>query len=487
MKNPSVEKLSLKTKLGFGIGDIYGGGSLVIIGFYYLHFLTDVLLITPHLAGIAFLISKIWDAISDPLMGILSDRTRSKYGRRRPYFLAGVILIFFSFAMLWYPVDFEKESHRFIYVLFSYLVFSSVITIVMVPYNALSSELTLDYDERTELTSYRVFFSSVSSLICAIVPLKIVKMFPDFNLGYIVMGTSFGLLFALPFIAVFFSTSEREEFQQKTTSLSPYRLFLLPFKTPTFINVLCMYLFAFVAMDVVMATVIYYMNYYLGRGNETENVLGLMLACQIAALPVFVKVSELTDKRMTYKIAMIFLIAVMLSGVFITPDMPNTSIYIFAALTGFGSGGVIIMIYSIFPDIPDIDELYSGERREGLYSGIITLSRKVSSAIAIAGISTAISLAGYIAPVKETIDGVTTLVQQPQSIDFLLTLRIVLVGVPALLFILCLVSASRYSLTKTTHAELKRILDLKRSGSVGDGIDIETQLLKDSLEKRSSL
>ncbi|MBT7891727.1 MAG: MFS transporter, partial [Deltaproteobacteria bacterium] len=133
METSLKEKLSLKTKLGFGIGDIYGGGSLVIIGFYYLHFLTDVLLITPILAGVAFLVSKMWDAISDPLMGIISDRTKSRFGRRRPYFLAGVLLIFFSFFLLWYPVDFQQEMHRFIYVIAAYLIFSTVITLVMVP------------------------------------------------------------------------------------------------------------------------------------------------------------------------------------------------------------------------------------------------------------------------------------------------------------------------------------------------------------------
>jgi oligogalacturonide transporter len=484
MDNSSTEKLSLTTKLGFGIGDIYGGGAFVIIGFYYLHFLTDVLLISPYLAGIAFLVSKSWDAISDPLMGIISDRTKSKLGRRRPYFLAGIILIFFSFILLWYPVNFEKESHRFLYVVFAYLTFSTVITLVMVPYNALSSELTLDYDERTTLTSYRIIFSSISSLICAVLPLKIVKMFPDISLGYIVMGISFGLFFALPFLAVFFSTKERKDFQQKTTSLNPYRLFLLPFKTPTFINVLCMFLFAFVAMDVVMAIVIYFMNYYLGRGGETENVLGVLLVCQIIAIPIFVKISERTDKRTAYLIAIIYLIAVMSFSFFITPGMPAAVIYIFAALVGFGTGGIVIMIYSIFPDMPDIDELYTGERREGLYSGIITFTRKVSSALAIAGISTAISLAGYNAPIKETVDGATQLIQQSQSPEFLLTLRFVFVVIPALFYILCLINALRYRLKKTTHGELKRILAIKRSENPDSLSEAEEQNLKDILEKR---
>ena len=103
------QKLKLSTKLGFGVGDIYGGGAMLIIGIYYLHYLTDVMLISPALAGVAFFVSKIWDAVTDPMMGYISDRTRTRFGRRRPYFLAGIVLIFISFFLMWYPIDFELE------------------------------------------------------------------------------------------------------------------------------------------------------------------------------------------------------------------------------------------------------------------------------------------------------------------------------------------------------------------------------------------
>ena len=128
------EKLKLSTKLGFGAGDIFGGGSLMIIGFFYLFFLTDVVRISPALAGTVFLISKAWDAVSDPLMGIISDRTRTRFGRRRPYFLIGIVLIFTSFFMMWYPVGFESEMARFASVAVAYVFFSTAYTITMIPY-----------------------------------------------------------------------------------------------------------------------------------------------------------------------------------------------------------------------------------------------------------------------------------------------------------------------------------------------------------------
>jgi len=469
MENGKGEKLSLSTKIGFGLGDIYGGGSLMIIGFYYLYFLTDILLIDAKYAGIVFLISKAWDAVSDPIMGYLSDRTRTRFGRRRPYFLAGIVLIFLSFFMMWYPVDFSRELHRVVYVLIAYLFFSTVITMVMVPYNALASELTLDYNERTSLSSFRIFFSSVSSLVCAVLPMEIVKMFPSERQGFVVMAVSFGLFFALPFLATFFSTEERKEFQGRSEGIPFIRVFTEPFKTPTFVHVLLMYLFAFVAMDMVMAIVIYFMTYYLHRGGETNYVLGVLLVVQILALPFFYWVSRRTSKKTGYIIAALIWIGVMLVSFLITPDLQPFYIYVFGAIVGLSTGGVVIMIYSIFPDVPDVDELYSGQRREGIYSGLYTFMRKLSSAVGIFLISNAISIAGYRKPVRQVIDGVEKMVQQEQSQEFILVLRVVFVVLPVIFLAGALLFAFRYTLTPGLHARLKAYLDRRRTGEGDDG------------------
>ena len=159
------EKLSLWRKIGYGVGDIYGGGYAIILSFYYLIFLTDVIRLNPALAGTVILISKVYDAITDPLEGVISDRTRTKMGRRRPYLLAGIPLIFLSFFALFYPVDFAQETTRFVFVICTYLFFSTVVSIVMLNYNALQSELSLDYDERTSLSSFRIFTTSFARLM----------------------------------------------------------------------------------------------------------------------------------------------------------------------------------------------------------------------------------------------------------------------------------------------------------------------------------
>ncbi len=205
---------------------------------------------------------------------------------------------------------------------------------------------------------------------------------------------------------------------------------------------------------------------------------------QIFALPFFSYISQKTDKRTSYISAVGFFLLMMCFSIFIKPGMHPAIMYIFGGLVGIGSGGVVIMIYAIFPDMPDIDELYTGERREGLYSGLFTFMRKASSAIAIAAISTSISLAGYIPPVEESVNGLTQMIKQTQTPEFFFTLRIIFAVLPVVLLIFCLINAFRYQLSGTIHEKIKNILDQKRSG-LKQVIDPEAEeALKKLLERR---
>lgn len=455
--------LGLGTKIGFGMGDIYGGGSMLIVGSLYLIFLTDVVRLNPALAGVVLLLSKGWDAVSDPLMGVISDRTRTRFGRRRPYFLAGVVLIFLSFVLLWTPVHFHAEAARFAFVLFAYLFFSTVITTVMIPYNALAAELTLDYRERSSLVSIRMAFSMGSTLVCAVVPLAVVNALPSKSSGYLVMGAIFGLFFALPYIATFFTTKERPEFQMDQPRLS-LRTFMEPFKVRAFRNVIFMYLFAFLAIDIVEAIIIYFMTYYVGKGGETNLLLGTLLVLQLVAIPAYTYLMKHRSKRTAFIVGAAIWLALSFVSFAIGPGLPLFAYFLFAGAVGVGMGGVIVSIYSIFPDIPDVDELVSGARREGIYSGMTTFLRKLSSALALFLLSQAIALSGYLPPVETVVNGVTKSVPQTQPEAFIVVLRLLFALLPALLVGICLISAVRYPLSPAVHEELKGILSRRRAG-----------------------
>lgn len=456
------EKLSLWSKIGYGLGDVYGGGSGVVISFYYLIFLTDVVRISPALAGTVILISKIYDSITDPFEGLLADRTRTRLGRRRPYLLAGIPLVFLSFIALFYPYNMDSETTRFLSVVLSYLFFSTVVSIVMLNYNALHSEITLDYHERSSLSSIRIFFSTVSSIVAALVPLEIVKLFPDIHTGYIVMGVTIGAFFALPFIATVAAVKERPEFQKPPEAFDWKLAFIKPFKNRTFLYTLAMYLFAFVAIDTVSTIVVYFVKYYMQRSGEVSFVNGTLLVAQVISLPFYVALSKRTSKIRSYIIGLSIWVIAMLFSFLLSPNLASFWIYVFASIVGLGTGGVVVMIYAIFPDIPDVDELHSGQRREAIYSALVTFIRKFSSALAIFAVSNVIGWAGYIPPIQETIDGATKLIEQPQSDMFLLVLRFMFMVLPIVLLAFALLFALRFPLTPELHRRLNVLLARQR-------------------------
>jgi oligogalacturonide transporter len=451
-------------KIGYGLGDIYGGGSGVVISFYYLIFLTDVVRISPALAGTVILISKIYDSVTDPFEGVVSDSTRTWLGRRKPYLLFGIPFVFLSFFALFYPVNYASETARFAFVIAAYLFFSTIVSIVMLNFNALQAELTLDYNERTSLSAIRIFFSTVSSIVAALVPLEIVKAYPDVRQGYIIMGLAFGLFFALPFIATVLSAKERKEFQKPAEKFDWRVSFIEPFRMRTFVNALLMYLFAFVAIDATSSIVIYFVKYVLQRGSEANYVSGAMLVFQVISLPFYTALSRRTSKRTGFLVGAGIWAAAMLLSFVIQPGGPFLAMYIFAAVVGLGTGGVVVMMYAIFPDIPDVHELKTGQRREAIYSSLTGLFRKFSSALALFAVSNAIGWAGYIRPIETTLNGASKLVDQPQSALFLLVLRLIFAVLPVLLLVGSLFFARRYPLTPALHQRLNDLLARIRAG-----------------------
>ncbi|MCL2757529.1 MAG: MFS transporter, partial [Coriobacteriia bacterium] len=158
------EKVKTSTKWFFALGDLFQGGFFNIVNFFYSIFLTDVIGISPLWAANVFLIGKIWDAVTDPAMGVITDNTRSRFGRRRPYILVGAPLIFLAFVMMWFPITSGTEISKVVYFIFAYMLMNTVATVVSVPFLAMSTELSTDYNERTSITNIRMIVSIISSI-----------------------------------------------------------------------------------------------------------------------------------------------------------------------------------------------------------------------------------------------------------------------------------------------------------------------------------
>jgi Na+/melibiose symporter-like transporter len=278
------------------------------------------------------------------------------------------------------------------------------------------------------------------------------------------MAVIFGLLFSLPFIATVAITRERAEFQKQLKPFHWKQAFLEPFQVRTFVYVLIMYVTAFTAFDATQSIVVYYIKSYLGRGDEVSFVLGTLLIAQVFSLPIYQRLSKRLSKSRTYLIAATLFIIVMFFSFLFTPETPAFALYVFAALVGLGSGGVVIMIYAIFPDIPDVDELRSGERREGIYSALTTFARKLSSAFAVFAVAQVLHFAGYVPPVEQA----GQLMESVQSPGFINALRLFFVLIPVLFISIGIFFASRFPLTMDLYQRMEKTLAGMRRQSTVD-------------------
>lgn len=483
-------RLPRRTVIGYGVGDIFGGGSTVTINMFFLYFLTDVAGIGPGLAVVAIAVSKIWDAVTDPFMGIISDNTRTRFGRRRPYFLAGIFLIVVSFGAMWL-VPGGSEAARFAYALGTYMLFSTVYTIVWVPYNALAAELTSDYDERSRLSTARIIFSNLAGIVCAMTARDFfvgVVSPDDPRRGFAVMGVVLGLMFAVPYILTISACRENPSYmrepRRRIDDLKSYIVdnFLAPFRLRAFRHVALMYLFGFMVVDSVIAMAVYLMQYFLGIDN-TFTLLVPVYGGMLAVMPFVRLLSGRIGKRSTYLVAGAVWLGAFSLVPFLSPAGRTWIVYVFGVLFGVGASAVQVMVFAMFPDVPDADELFSGRRREGVYSGVFAFLRKSGSAATIFLVGTGMNLIGYRRPVEQIVDGRTVMVAQEQSDAFLSGIKIVFMGLPLLFGALALFAAYGYPLSRQRLVRLKRVVAARRTGTDTDALGDEEAALRRELQE----
>jgi len=201
------ERLPVKTKLAYGAGDLGAAITAAITGFFLNAFLLDVAQLRPGLVGIIFLVSTIWDAITDPIVGNLSDRTRTRWGRRRPWLLFGALPFGLTFIMQWLVPDLD-ENGLFLYYLAAALLLKTAFTVVNIPYTSMTPELTPNYNERTRLTAYRFSFSILGGVAAVGLHPVIVGLLPDVKSGYALSALVWSVFIVLSAWVVFAFTRE---------------------------------------------------------------------------------------------------------------------------------------------------------------------------------------------------------------------------------------------------------------------------------------
>lgn len=451
------EKLPLGLKLAYGSGDLGTAISAALRGFFLIFFLTDVARINPVAVGVIFFVNRFWDAVNDPIVGWLSDRTHTRWGRRRPWLLWGAIPFGLLYFLLWL-VPPLGETGLIVYYMLVLLVLDTTYTVVNVPYTALTPELTRDYDERTSLNSFRFGFSVGGALVSAVLHPIIVSQFDDPRAGYMASGAVWGIVATVSIFVAFLFTRERPESveQMDATERMPYvQQVRTALSNRPYLYVMGLYLFSWLSLQLIQVVLVYYATYYMGIAERMPMILGAVQGSSLVFLFVWAALSRRLEKRTVYMIGATLWLCVMLALSFLRPEQDHLVIPL-ALLAGAGVSVAYLIPWAMMPDVMEVDELETGMRREGIFYGFMVFLQKASIALAGLAVTWSLSFTGYVTPT----DAVPTPLQ-PESA--LAAIRFFIGPVPAMILAVSLLIAWRYPITRAAHAGMVATLKARKA------------------------
>jgi GPH family glycoside/pentoside/hexuronide:cation symporter len=437
----STSRLPLRTKLLFSTGDLSTSIPLAILMFFQLYFLTDVAGLRPDYAGWAIGASRLWDAVNDPLFGLISDRLRTRWGRRRVLLLFGAVPLGGFFMLMW-MVPALDQFWLAVYYAMTFILFDTAFTLVHVGYNSLTPELTSDYDERSSLNGYRMVFSISGTLGAIILATVLGWTITDTRTLYLILGVGLGLVSIIPPLVVFSITREKPadelpaplpfgEALKQTLSNQPFRM------------VMGLYLLSWTTASIIAAVLLYFANYYLRIPEQANYFVLVAQGSAILFIPVIVKISQRLDKRRAFMIGSITWVFVLLGISAIRSDQVGLA-YLLAALAGFGIATAYVVPWSMVPDVVEYDEVRTGQRREGSYYAFASFFQKLATGLALWGMGQALALTGYLTP---ALSG--PLPVQPEAA--ITAIRIFTGPIPAVLLFLAVLFAWKYPITRESH------------------------------------
>jgi glycoside/pentoside/hexuronide:cation symporter, GPH family len=448
----NIEKLSLRTKLAYGVGDAGINLADTMVGLLFAIFLTDVVGLRPGLAALAVFIGRTSDYLNDPIVGYLSDRTRTRWGRRRPFLLLGALPFAMAYSLLWWRPPVDSQLQLAIYYGFVFILYDTTATILYMPYFALTPELTSDYDERTTVTTYRMAFSIVGAMIAYVVPLAIIGAMIPQNLETITaVGIGVAFISIIPMILVFFGTRERQEYQeQKQPGLRESLSSAL--KNKPFVYVMGIFLLTWAALDIVQTTLLYFLKHRMHMAEQGDLVFGLLFVSALVSLPMWDWSSRRWGKQKAYIAGMILFALATIGLGLLTPAWGLTPVLILGVLAGFGLGAIQVLTWAMIPDTVEWDELQTGQRHEGMYYSLVTLFRKIAASLTLPLVLLVLEWTGYVANAPA----------QPGSV--ILGIQGLIGPLPSLFVLAGIVLAAMYPLTRTRHAEVRAELAKRQAG-----------------------
>lgn len=485
-------KIGFFEKFSFASGEIYGSGGVAILSLLYLWFLVNIIKIEPGIAGTIIMLARFWDAFTDPIMGSISDNTRTKWGRRIPYIFASGLLIVLAMFLLFLPIqNWQSQAGKIVYVVFAHLFYSTVSTIFNVPYLSLSSEISENVKERNSMNFVRLAMGMLSTAICYLVisalkdllipsPETGVAVINNTQFALIVAGV-FSVLFAVPIMLTALFCKERTPLPNEKLKFS-FKNIAETFKLKCFRRLLLMYVFSFVCNEIIANVIMMYV--FNVTGGSSVKILGLslsaianmsMLIGAALIMPVsFTMLQKKVAKPVIFMcgIPMFIIGSIGLASFPLNSSMPAL-IILPLAIAGLGFGMAQMIPWLVFPDVVDVAELKSNDRNPGAYNSTMTFFKKFASGFAVLIVGWVLQGFGY----DEQL-GVDKL--QPESA--VLGMRLILgISIPICL-IVAFIGAYMIKITTKKSERIRYFVEKQRAGEL-DSLCEEEQLELDTLKK----
>lgn len=389
------KKLSFKSKLGFGVGEFSSSIFFTLTSFWLMNFLTDEVRISAAIAGTALLVGKIWDAVIDPLIGYVSDKTKSRWGRRRPYLLFFAIPFGAAFVLMFSNPEIASQGGKFVWAMLTYVFFCTVYSFTNIPYNALLPEMTTDYNERTNISGFKQVFAVIGTLLGAGAAMPIMALFAGRTAGFIGMSAIFGFLASLSLIITFFSVKE-PVVQESQKSKNVVGSLKDVFSNKPYVLILITWFANSTAVAIMQTMLIYYYKYLVGNADAVTLAMIALLIMTMITIPLWVWLCKKIGKKIAYISGMTLTLAAVLTFAFVADKLGSMPALVLMALAGVGFASHYVAPWAIVPDTMEHGYAETGRRNEGVYYSIWTFVIALGGALAGFLVGQGLTLFGYV-------------------------------------------------------------------------------------------
>ncbi|MAT56972.1 MAG: MFS transporter [Ignavibacteriae bacterium] len=442
------QKLSIKEKVGYGLGDFAANIVFQTVMIFLMYYYTDIFGIPAAAVGTLFLVSRIWDAINDPMMGAVADRTKSKYGKFRPWVKWTAIPFGIMAVLMFTTPDFSVQG-KIIYAYITYIGMMMIYTANNIPYGALSGVMTADSVERTSLNSYRFVLGQSAALMVQALTLPLIAFFGAGNkaAGYQMTMGLFAIIAIGMFYVTFYSTKERiEPVQTEATPLKDDLKDL--FSNKPWVILFVMGLVTFIFLSLRIAVGLYYFQYYVGDESLFSMFAVLGTIGLIIGIPLSKPLTKKFGKRNTY-IASNILSGIGVLALFIPSPDEYIYAYIISALVGFFNGPGVPILWAMYADTADYSEWKFGRRATGIVFSAATFGQKFGWGVGGAITGWLLAIFNYVP-------------NEVQSSDTILGIKLMLSIIPGILMILSAGLLFFYDLTESTMEKIQIELSARR-------------------------